>query len=157
MITYSYTFKIRSVIALKTRHSWIIIFRHYDHLQLYIQNQIRYRAKNPSLMNHHVCLLIPSDRLKVLPRRQHQHSAPVSLQRACVNPPNLATHCTLRGVNAPNVMIGPEPLNFWISTALDWPRVHVLRLTSPRSEIVHPHTGNLHSVFTHSIIPAIYW
>ncbi len=41
-------------------------FRHYDH-HLYIQNQIRYGAKNPSLMNHHVCLLIPNDWLKVRP------------------------------------------------------------------------------------------
>ncbi len=33
-------------------------------MQLYIQHQICYRAKNPSLMNHHFCLLIPSDWLK---------------------------------------------------------------------------------------------
>ncbi len=39
-------------------------------------------AKNPSLMNHHVCLLIPSDWLKMRPQRQHQHQS--SLQCACV-------------------------------------------------------------------------
>ncbi len=74
-------------------------------------------------MNHHVCLLIPSDRLKVLPRHQHQHQSLCSV-RVWTRP--IWQHCTLRGVNAPNVMIGPEPLNFWISMALDWPRVHVL-------------------------------
>ncbi len=62
---------------------YIIVYRHYGHLQLYIQNQVRYGAKNPSLMNHHVCLLIPSDWLKVRSRRQHQHQSLCSV-RVCL-------------------------------------------------------------------------
>ncbi len=64
----------------------------------------------------------------MLPRRQHQHQYLCSV-RVWTRP--IWQHCALRGVNAPNVLIGPEPLNFWISTALDWPRVHVLRLIGP--------------------------
>ncbi len=69
------------VLRVKTLFTIKLIFRHYDHLQLYIQNQIRYCAKILSLMNHHhICLLIPSDWLKVLPRRQHQHQSLCSVR-----------------------------------------------------------------------------
>ncbi len=43
------------VLRVKTLFTIKLIFRHYDHLQLYIQNQIRYCAKILSLMNHHQC------------------------------------------------------------------------------------------------------
>ncbi len=54
-------------------------------MQLYIQHQICYRAKNPSLMNHHFCLLIPSDWLKVRPWRQHQHQSSLQCVRVFSN------------------------------------------------------------------------